>query len=66
MFYECMKGSQLKTELTRAIRENRKNHTKWKYSDDDDAHNDVVRNVEKNWFNPKSHIYMQQRAWWRR
>ena len=55
MFYECMKGSQLKTALNYAIRENRKRHTKWKYSDDDDAHNDVVRNVEKNWFNPKSH-----------
>ena len=45
-----------------AIRENRKKHTKWKYSDDDDAHNDVVRNVEKNWFNPKSHTpHMQQK-----
>jgi hypothetical protein len=54
MFYECMKGSQLKKELIGAIRENRK-HTKWKYSDDDDAHNNVVRNVVKNWFNPKSH-----------
>jgi hypothetical protein len=55
MFYECMKGSQLKTALNCAIRENRKRHTKWKYSDDDDAHNDVVRNVVKNWCDPKSH-----------
>jgi hypothetical protein len=57
-----MKGSQLKTELNYAIRENRKKHTKWKYSDDDDAHNDVVRNVENNWLNPKSKPRMQQRA----
>jgi hypothetical protein len=42
MFYECMKGSQLKTDLNEALRENRKKHSLWKYSDDDDAHNDIV------------------------
>ena len=55
MFYECMNGSQLKTDLSDAVRENRRKHSLWKYSDDDDAHNDIVRKVEKNWFNPSRH-----------
>jgi hypothetical protein len=57
-----MKGSQLKTALNYAIRENRKKHTKRKYRrDDDDAHNDVVRNVEKELVQPKK-PHMQQKA----
>ena len=55
MFYECMNGSQLKTDLSDAVRQNRIKHSLWKYSDDDDAHNDIVRKVEKNWFNPSRH-----------
>jgi hypothetical protein len=37
MFYECMNGSQLKADLSNAVRENRRKHSLWKYSDDDDA-----------------------------
>jgi hypothetical protein len=55
MFYECMNGSQLTADLSNAVRENRRKHSLWKYSDDDDAHNDIVRNVVKNWFNPSRH-----------
>ena len=53
MFYEC-DGTQLKTDLMSAIRENRKKHTMWKYSGDD-THNKAVEAVHKNWWNPCNH-----------
>ena len=61
MFYEC-DGTQLKTDLMDIIRANRKKHSRWKYGVDH-THNQVVHDLDKNWFNPHSHACNQEHEW---
>lgn len=55
MFYECTVAGEWKEEFKDAIRANRAKHGRWRLSRDH-VQNHVIMQVNKNWFNPTSHL----------